>query len=110
MRQDNWVAVQSFIKIRSCIMGSPLVLFDEAVRGYLDDVRPSNNGVDDILATTVLLESKNITCCIVDVPALNYYGAKRVILVCVFIPSNTKSGRYSGIVHRIGLSAYLMTC
>lgn len=61
---------------------SSLALFDEAVQGCRDDVRPSNNGADLILAVTVLLESKNIICCIVDVPALNYYGAKRVTFVC----------------------------
>jgi hypothetical protein len=61
---------------------SPLALFDEAIRGYPDDVQPSNNGVDHILATVLHLESKNIACCIVDVPALNYYGAKRVTFVC----------------------------
>jgi hypothetical protein len=70
-------------------MSPPLALFDEAVQGSPDDVQPSNNGVDDMLAATVFLGSRNITCCIVDVPALNYYGAKRVALVCVFITLNT---------------------
>jgi hypothetical protein len=91
-------------------MSPPLALFDEAVQGYPDDLQPRKNGVDDMLAITVLLESKNITCCIVDVPALNYYGAKRVVLVCVFNPSNTKSWRYNDIVHRIGSFVYRMTC
>ena len=41
----------------------------------------SGGGLEDIRAIIRFLEASGVSCCVVDVPALNYYGAKRVVLV-----------------------------
>ncbi|KAI0429892.1 hypothetical protein F5Y09DRAFT_331470 [Xylaria sp. FL1042] len=64
----------------------------------LDDEQPASNsgrGTDDALRVTMILEDANITCCLVGISALIFYGAGRLRPVCrgtdfyfILVPSN----------------------
>jgi hypothetical protein len=50
----------------------------ETLVGYPGDKVAENDGVNEILEVVSLLEEADIPCCITDVVALQYYGARRV--------------------------------
>jgi hypothetical protein len=50
----------------------------ETVVGLPGDEVPPNDGLDGILKVITLFETTKIPCCIIDVIALQYYGARRV--------------------------------
>jgi hypothetical protein len=56
-------------------------LRQDVMSGYSTDRLPGSGGLEDIRAITHFLERSGVRCCVVDVPALNYYGAKRVVMV-----------------------------
>lgn len=50
----------------------------ESVAGLGDDREPKEDGVEEILELTRLLEAERIPCCLVAESALIYYGARRL--------------------------------
>lgn len=59
------------------------ILGDYSVYGYPNDETPLCSGIKDILKVVNIVEESNIPCCMVAEPALNYYGADRIIFVSI---------------------------
>ena len=60
---------------------SPQTRFRDVKDGDSKDKPPSSGGLEEIRSIALFLERSGICCCVVDVPALNYYGARRVVMV-----------------------------
>jgi hypothetical protein len=52
-----------------------------SVQGYPGDERPAKNGINEIASIVRVLNTGKIPCCLVNEPALIYYGAGRVMSV-----------------------------
>ena len=60
---------------------SPQPLCRDVNDGESKDRHPTDGGLEEIRSIALFLERSGICCCVVDVPALNYYGARRVVMV-----------------------------
>ena len=57
--------------------------FDESVIGFPSDIRPSGQGVKEMLEVISILEDASIPCCVVAEAALIYFGAGRMMDVSI---------------------------
>ena len=57
----------------------------ETLVGYPGDKPPPNAGADAVLEIVSLFEHEGLSCCIVEVMALQYYGSERMENVRLFL-------------------------
>lgn len=59
------------------------VAFDVSVQGYIDDEQPVMSGASLMAAAIQGLQRAQIRSCFAGTSALVYYGAHRIMLVCI---------------------------